>query len=193
MSGEAAVCELPDAAFAYAPARTLSRAYFYFLATDLIRNPAGQYWLRGKDQKGAAVYVRAEELRCFLPLGDGPLLDGLELPDTLKQGEPLALEGAVTAGQPILRLRAEICDAQSGEVLRRAETEPRSGACALAESGLADALRAETLAPGDYALILRAELRSYCSSDGKTLRSADCWLRVFSAVFRVTPTDAAKG
>ncbi len=192
VSGEVAVCELPDAAFAYAPARTLERSCFFFLATDLIRNPAGEYWLRGTNRSGEAVYVRASALRGGLPLCEGPLLDGAEPPDTLKQGEPLALNGTVSAEQPILRLRAEIRDAGSGALLRSAETEPASGSCALTESGLAEALHAETLAPGDYALILRADYRSYYSPDGKTLCKADCACRLLSVDLRVAPSDGAK-
>ncbi len=183
---EAAVCELPDAAFAYAPARKLSPGGFFFVATDLIRNPAGEYWLRGTDRDGSTVYVRAAELSAFLPLCDG-LLEGLELPAVLTQGEPLSLSGTVSAGQPILRLRAEIRAAGSGRLLRSAELEPMSGCCELAGSGLAEDLSVETLEAGNYVLVLRVGIRGDFSTDGKTLRSADCMFRFFSAEFSVAP------
>lgn len=161
-----------------------------FTVNALVKNSVGEYWYRGTDEEGTRGFVRAEYFGVGRTLCTDFAVDGIELPSLLPLGEPFALRGEIGAGHPYdwLRVAVYTGEGAKGEALIEAELAGPGRFCDL-EQEIGEMLLFETLAEGDYTLVISAGYTTCCSTDGKTIQSADRTAQLYFEHFSVVPAD----
>ena len=162
------------------------------MATALVENMRGEYWYKVSTDDGKEGYVFAGSCIAGRTSYDDLTLDDLDLPFLLTAGEPFTVRGNLRASRNVLSSLTATVTAEgetTGEPLLRAEIADELCWCSLEQSGIAQALRFDTLEQGEYRLELTAVCRQYYSADGKTLQYTDQTLRLLSLSFTVAPGD----